>query len=121
VLLNLLSNAVKFTPRGGHVKVSAALDSGGRFTLRVADSGIGMSAEEIEIVQQPFRRVENDFTRTHAGTGLGLPLALALARAHGGAIVIESAPNVGTTAILTLPPERVITAAVTAGTGPTAA
>ncbi len=121
VLLNLLSNAVKFTPKGGHVKVSAGLDSGGRFTLRVADSGIGMSAEEIEIVQQPFRRVENDFTRTHDGTGLGLPLASALARAHGGEIVLESAPNAGTTAILTLPPERVITARVTAGTGPAAA
>ena len=108
ILLNLMSNAVKFTPGGGSVTVSAAIE--GSFALiTVADTGIGMRAEDIAIALQPFRQVGaggDALTRRFAGTGLGLPLAKALVDMHGGTLAIESAPERGTKVGIRLPLER---------------
>jgi len=102
ILLNLLSNAVKFTPRGGSVTVSAASD-GGEIFISVADTGIGMRPEDIPKALQPFRQVENPFSRQNDGVGLGLPLAKTLTELHGGRLEITSALRRGTVVTLRFP------------------
>jgi two-component system cell cycle sensor histidine kinase PleC len=111
VLINLLSNAVKFTQQGGRILVVAAHAVDGSFSIGVADSGIGMYDDEIEIALEPFGQVEPHLNRRHGGTGLGLPLAKSLVELHGGHIEIESEKGVGTTVTIHLPaalsrPER---------------
>ncbi len=107
ILLNLLSNAVKFTQPGGRVRVTAGLLPGGEFEIAVADTGIGMSAEQIEIALQPFRQLDNGLARQSQGTGLGLPLVKAFTELHGGRLRIRSVPREGTTVAVILPPGRV--------------
>jgi two-component system cell cycle sensor histidine kinase PleC len=97
VLLNLLSNAVKFTPAGGQVEMRALMDNAGRICLSVSDSGIGMSAAEIEIALSPFGQVDSQIARRNEGTGLGLPICKSLMELHGGGLTISSAPGAGTT------------------------
>jgi PAS domain S-box-containing protein len=111
VLINLLSNAVKFTPEGGKIvtRVTAAPRKG--LTIRVSDSGIGMSAAEIETALAPFGQIDSKLARKHQGTGLGLPITRSLVRLHGGDIAIESAPGKGTTITVHFPASRVIEAA----------
>ncbi|MDB5359338.1 MAG: hypothetical protein JWO51_635 [Rhodospirillales bacterium] len=108
VLLNLLSNAVKFTGPGGTIRLSAARTAGGGIALAIADTGIGMSADEVVVALQPFRQVDNALSRRYEGTGLGLPLAQRLIELHGGTLSIESMPGQGTTVTVSLPPERVL-------------
>ena len=108
VLLNLMTNAVKFTPAGGRVTVRAAIAAGGELQLVVEDTGIGMRQDEIPLALQPFRQVDNAFTRKYPGTGLGLPLAKGLVELHGGELTIVSFPESGTTVTVTLPARRVI-------------
>lgn len=110
ILLNLMSNAVKFTPSGGRVSVSAAVGTEGA-VIAVADTGIGMKAEEIPIALEPFRQIDGALSRRFDGTGLGLPLAKALVELHGGRLDIESAPGAGTVARIRLPQERMTDAA----------
>jgi signal transduction histidine kinase len=105
ILLNLLSNAVKFTQFGGTVQLSVQRAAGDRVEIAVADTGIGMNAEEIALALQPFRQADNSHTRKYQGTGLGLPLANALVELHGGKLTIESAPGSGTKVIVRLPAE----------------
>jgi signal transduction histidine kinase len=107
ILLNLLSNAIKFTPSGGGVIVEALQEPGGQLALIVRDTGIGMSADDIEIVMQPFGQVESAHTRSHDGTGLGLPITRSLAEMHGGSMTIESEVGKGTTITVRFPAERV--------------
>ena len=107
ILLNLLSNSIKFTPQGGRVMVEARLEPNGELALAVRDSGIGMSADEIEIVLQPFGQVESAHTRSHDGTGLGLPITKSLAEMHGGSMTVESTVGKGTDIIVRFPPTRV--------------
>jgi len=108
-LLNLLSNAVKFTPSGGRIEIGAAVGDGG-LRLHVADTGIGMSEEDVRRALLPFGQIDSALTRAHSGTGLGLPLAKSLIELHGGQLKIETAPGRGTRAILVLPAERILTA-----------
>jgi anti-sigma regulatory factor (Ser/Thr protein kinase) len=108
IILNLLSNAVKFTPESGRVVVSTAWRDDGDLAIRISDSGIGMTVEEIAVAFQPFRQVDNSLSRKYEGTGLGLPLAKELVEMHGGGLHIESAPGHGTTATIVMPSERVI-------------
>jgi two-component system, cell cycle sensor histidine kinase PleC len=110
ILLNLLSNAIKFTPAGGTITVSAELDPEATLSLAVTDTGIGIAADQLERVLQPFTQVENTLTRTHAGTGLGLPLCKSLIELHGGRLALESTLGHGTTVRITLPKERVLAA-----------
>ena len=103
VLLNLLSNAVKFTNEAGRITLSWASDDDGSIAVRVADTGRGIAADQLERVFQPFVQVESALTRTHEGTGLGLAISRDLARGMGGDLTVESVPNAGSTFTLTLP------------------
>ncbi len=105
VLLNLLSNAIKFTLAGGRVTVRARWTPDVGLQVSVSDTGIGISADKMHMVFEPFGQVENAFTKKYEGTGLGLPLAKALIELHGGDFKMESELNVGTTATFTLPAE----------------
>jgi len=103
VLLNLLSNAIKFTPPGGSVHISAHRHPDGAIDLTVTDTGIGMSAAELEKVVEPFAQVDSALSRRHSGTGLGLPLAVKFMEAHGGFLSLESSPGQGTVAVAHIP------------------
>jgi PAS domain S-box-containing protein len=103
VLLNLLSNAVKFTPEGGHITIGARPASEDGVAFFVVDTGIGMSESELAIAMQSFGQVANALTRDQQGTGLGLPLAKGLVELHGGTLVVESRPGLGTRVTATLP------------------
>jgi two-component system, cell cycle sensor histidine kinase PleC len=113
IVLNLLSNAVKFTGSGGNIAVTAARDEAG-LVLKIQDSGIGMSDEDIAVALQPFRQVDNSLSRRYEGTGLGLPLARELVRLHQGELLIDSAPGIGTAVTVRLPAARVLDANRTA-------
>ncbi|MFO1057743.1 MAG: PAS domain S-box protein [Dongiaceae bacterium] len=108
VLLNLLSNAIKFTPAGGAVRLQAARGSAGDIVLVVRDDGIGISAEDIPRVLEPFGQVDSALARRHAGAGLGLTISRALVELHGGRLELDSMPGLGTTVTVRLPPERVL-------------
>ena len=107
ILLNLLSNAVKFTGTAGRVTVEALLLDDGGLRLAVADTGIGMDAEELETALSRFGQVGHTMTRDHQGTGLGLPLAIELAKTHGAATEVVSAKGKGTSVNVDFPPSRV--------------
>ena len=107
MLVNLLTNAIKFTPAGGRVRLEAALSGDGALTVEIVDTGIGMSAEQINRALEPFGRIDSAFNRSREGTGLGLPLVKALIEAQGGRLEIDSAPGAGTTTRLVFPKERV--------------
>ncbi|HLL48320.1 MAG TPA: HAMP domain-containing sensor histidine kinase, partial [Longimicrobiaceae bacterium] len=102
IVVNLLSNAVKLTDPGGHVEVSCDRDDA-RVRVRVRDTGIGIPADKIAAIFDPFVQVRADLTRPHEGTGLGLAISRDLARGMGGDLVAESTPGVGSTFTLTLP------------------
>jgi signal transduction histidine kinase len=107
ILLNLLSNAVKFTAPGGRVTLSAAADEhDGRemVAVRVSDSGIGIPANKLKTIVDPFVQVDQSRTRTTDGTGLGLAISRELARGMGGDLECESV--LGTGSVFTLHLER---------------
>jgi len=103
ILVNLLSNAIKFTPRGGVVALAALISHEGEFLFTVADTGCGMTAEEIEIALEPFGMVDASMGRRRQGTGLGLPLARRLTVLHGGKLIVHSEPGLGTQVTVSLP------------------
>ncbi|MCB9960365.1 MAG: hypothetical protein H6843_17345 [Rhodospirillaceae bacterium] len=121
ILLNLLSNALKFTPQGGQVTLTAAFPPDGGLALSVADTGAGMTAEQLERAMLPFVQVGDAPNRQVPGTGLGLPLTKQLIELHGGRLEMDSTPGQGTTATVHLPAERVISAVVRAAPGAPAA
>ena len=107
VLFNLLSNAGKFT-EDGTVEMEAHRErgrSGDVLVFRVADTGIGMTAEQLEKVFTPFVQGDASLTRRFGGTGLGLALSQHLARVMGGGISVTSAEGQGTTFFVELPAE----------------
>jgi signal transduction histidine kinase len=106
ILLNLLSNAIKFTPAGGEVKTIVTLDTDNSVVMRVQDSGIGISADDLKTVTEPFAQVGETNTRSHDGTGLGLSLVKSLIELHGGTIVLESTLKIGTTVSVHFPKDR---------------
>ncbi len=108
VILNLMSNAVKFTPPGGRISLRAELVSPQGIKVSVADTGIGMSPEEVDVALEQFGQIDNDLSRQHDGTGLGLPIARSLAELHGGKLEVESKKDVGTTVTLWIPMKRVV-------------
>jgi PAS domain S-box-containing protein len=115
ILINLLSNAIKFTDPGGKVTISASREVRNSLVdrefdakhiwvaLRVRDTGIGMSADSIAKVFEPFVQVEDPLTRTRGGTGLGLTISRRLARLMGGDLMVESVHGEGSTFTLWLP------------------
>lgn len=110
VALNLLSNAIKFTPRGGVVTVRIACDRDGAPTFTIADTGIGIPADRLRYIGQPFVRAEDQHNRNADGTGLGLALTNALVVLHGGTLTIASEVGRGTTVTVRLPAERALVA-----------
>ena len=99
---NLVSNAIKFTPAGGHVEVSVRSDAV-NITIEVADSGMGISAEEQKRIFQRFYRTAAATEQAIIGSGLGLAISKAIVDAHGGTIEVESAEGLGTTFRVTIP------------------
>ena len=102
VLLNLLSNAVKFTPRGGTISLTARQE-GDHARLEVSDTGIGIAADDLQRLGQPFEQVETKHARTTQGTGLGLALTKSLIDMHQGRFEMRSEPGEGTTVSVLLP------------------
>ncbi len=100
ILYNLLSNAIKFTPRGGWVSLSGdtiaghGQAAGESVEIRVTDSGIGLTAADLEHVFEVFVQVEQSANRSYQGTGLGLPLTRRMTELHGGRLWVES-PGLG--------------------------
>lgn len=106
MVLNLISNAVKFTPRGGRVTVSLENVPDG-VVLAVADTGIGMTAEEIAQIGTPYWQAEGADSRASVGVGLGLAIVKALIERHGGRLIVTSTAGQGTIMRLWFPSERV--------------
>jgi two-component system, cell cycle sensor histidine kinase DivJ len=102
IILNLLSNALKFTPAGGNVTIAAVRD-GQMIDISVADSGIGISAEDLPRLGQPFFQAKGTYDRAYEGTGLGLSVVRGLVGLHGGTLEVESAPGSGTRVCLRIP------------------
>jgi len=102
VLLNLLTNALKFTDAGGELRVDCTT-APGVVAISVGDTGVGIAADKLSTVFEPFVQVDQRLTRPHEGVGLGLAISRDLARGMGGDLVAESTPGVGSTFILTLP------------------
>ena len=100
VLTNLVSNAVKFTEKG-FVKV-VALQEEKSYTVKVEDSGIGLSAQEIKGLFQKYHQVHAD----KPGYGLGLFISRQLVQAHGGTLEVSSRPGKGSTFIIHVPKEQ---------------
>lgn len=112
ILVNLLSNAIKFTEPGGSVTISCELRDGplpadgteGRWIcVSLADTGVGIPADQTSHIFEAFVQVESGYTRRHGGAGLGLAISLRLARAMGGDITVESEPGSGSTFTVWLP------------------
>jgi len=108
VLMNLVGNAVKFTPAGGTVAVAAGRLDDGRTRIVVRDTGIGIAADDLARVREPFQQVESALNRRHDGAGLGLAITDRLVRLHGGTLDLASRPGEGTVATITLPAERAV-------------
>ena len=104
IVLNLLSNAVKFTPAGGQITIAAAAHAhGNQVEIRVRDTGIGIPADKIESIFEPFVQLDRGLTRTTQGTGLGLAISRDLARAMHGELVVHSEDGKGAEFVLILP------------------
>jgi cell cycle sensor histidine kinase DivJ len=102
IVLNLVSNAIKFTERGGTVTVAAEADRS-RLTVRVTDTGVGISAEDIKRIGDPFFQAGKTYQRRHEGTGLGLSIVKSLVALHGGEMSLQSKIDEGTTVTIMLP------------------
>jgi len=102
IVLNLVSNAIKFTERGGKVTVSAAVE-GPWLVLRVSDTGVGIAADDLKRVGDPFFQAGKAYQRRHEGTGLGLSIVKSLVGLHGGEITVQSRIDEGTSVTVALP------------------
>lgn len=110
VFTNLLSNAIKFTYAGGHIKMTVyeqvTEEDTAHIRFEVQDSGIGMSKEFLENIWEPFEQADASISRRFGGTGLGLTITKNLVDLMGGAIQVESDPDIGTTFIVDFALER---------------
>jgi signal transduction histidine kinase len=106
VLLNLLSNAVKFSHSAGQVDISAGTDPANRLVISVRDHGIGMTANDVLRIGEPFLQVDGRLERKFEGTGLGLVIAKRMMELHGGEILVDSTLGEGTTMSIVFPASR---------------
>lgn len=102
LLFNLIDNAVKYTPHGGRVDLSLD-EEGGKAVVRVKDTGVGISDEDLPYIFDRFYRVDKARTRDVGGAGLGLSICKEIAESHGGSLEAESVAGKGTTFTATLP------------------
>ena len=122
IMLNLMSNAIRFTDRGGRVTISSAAESGhnagddrghdgggeatheaAHMVITVEDTGVGIKAEDLPRVGEPFFQARSSYDRRHDGTGLGVSIVKGLLALHGGWMEIESRVGEGTRVIVHLP------------------
>jgi signal transduction histidine kinase len=104
ILEKLLKNAVKFSAEGAHIGITVEPDqAAGVMRIIVWDTGIGIAAEDIKRLFQPFVQIEQSLTRRYEGAGVGLSIAARLAKVLGGTIAVESAVGAGSRFIITLP------------------
>ena len=106
LLNNLMSNAIKFTQPGGSVNCTAELGADNGLIVRVTDTGIGMTEEDIDQAMTPFEQVDGTHSRRHEGSGLGLHLCVNFMRLFGGTLGLQSAVGEGTAVTLNFPPYR---------------
>jgi cell cycle sensor histidine kinase DivJ len=102
VALNLVSNAIKFTEGGGEVTVSASIERS-RLVLRVTDTGVGIAADDLKRIGDPFFQAGKTYQRRREGAGLGLSIVKNLVALHGGELTIRSKIDQGTTVTVALP------------------
>jgi cell cycle sensor histidine kinase DivJ len=102
IVLNLVSNAIKFTERGGKVAVSADVE-GTQLMLRVADTGVGIAADDLKRIGHPFFQAGKTYQRRHEGTGLGLSIVKSLVALHSGELSVQSKVDEGTIVTVALP------------------
>jgi two-component system, cell cycle sensor histidine kinase DivJ len=102
IVLNLVSNAVKFTERGGKVTVAAGVE-GASLVLHVTDTGVGIAADDLKRIGDPFFQAGTTYQRRHEGTGLGLSIVKSLLTLHAGEMSIKSELDQGTTVTVALP------------------
>lgn len=105
ILLNLTGNAIKFTPEGGKVEVTASATVNGGVSIRVQDTGVGMTDMQVETAKERFGQARNNHMVSQDGVGLGLTICSSNIELHGGSLNIDSAPGVGTTVTATFPPK----------------
>lgn len=111
MIVNLLSNAVKFTPEGGRLGLEVHGDKDdNRVLITVWDRGIGIAANDIAKLFQPFVQLSTGLARESTGTGLGLTLVAQMARLHGGGVSVSSIPGEGSRFTLVLPWEPALAA-----------
>ncbi len=108
IVLNLVSNAIKFSNPNSQVIVSTVYDHNGEVTLRIRDTGEGMTQSEVEEALKPFHQVHSVSERSGEGTGLGLPLTKALIEANRAVFDLESERGNGTIAHVRFPTQRVL-------------
>src|SRR6516162_3544684 len=103
IIWNLLKNAIKFTPGGGDITISSENPSKSVFAVTVRDTGIGMEAEVMQRIFDPFEQGNRSFEHRVGGLGLGLAISKSLAQAHGGTLTAQSeGPNRGSTFTLSM-------------------
>jgi len=114
ILVNLLSNAVKFTPEGGRVQVAASLEDD-LVSISVADTGVGIPAQEHEAIFDIFHQVGATTKGVREGTGLGLAITKRLVQEHGGTITVSSEPGRGSRFTFTIPAALSVTGQAVTG------
>jgi cell cycle sensor histidine kinase DivJ len=102
IVINLVSNAIKFTERGGKVTASASIE-GSRLVLRISDTGVGIAADDLKRIGDPFFQAGKTYQRRHEGTGLGLSIVKSLVGLHSGEMTLQSKLDEGTTVTVALP------------------
>jgi len=102
IVINLVSNAIKFTERGGKVTAAANVE-GSRLVLRISDTGVGIAADDLNRIGDPFFQAGKTYQRRHEGTGLGLSIVKSLVGLHSGEMRVQSKVDEGTTVTVSLP------------------
>ena len=105
VLINLLSNAIKYTEPGGRVSVHCSVDDD-HVLIDIIDTGVGIPADRLEAIFEPFVQVERAYTGQRQGTGLGLSISRDLARGMGGELTVRSELGKGSTFTIRLRADR---------------
>ncbi len=108
IITNLLTNAAKASEKDQKIDINAACSSDGTFSLSIQDRGPGIPDAVMRTLFQPFHRSSDPYRQETTGIGLGLVISLRVAELHGGTVHLDSVAGEGTSAVLTLPADRVI-------------